>query len=247
MPVVNDYHNLKKRFIKLFGPEKIKFFKKFKELLQKFNLSNLDNNQEWYRNSNIQMLITQFRRRVIEYISLHLDDNHRQPSRARFREAIVAEERIFQHETSSSQIPSTTTEENLTASYLTRMLESGQWGGTIEIEAMSDLLNTNIIVDNARIESDIDYENTSIQLFHVNRNHYNFGLSNKIENLEKVIVNTNLGFISDNSENTILQSLKEINPELDINQIYIINIEKSDLGLTEVYGKKIQIILVKNI
>ncbi|WP_339048325.1 hypothetical protein [Spiroplasma endosymbiont of Colias croceus] len=55
--------------------------------------------------------------------------------------------------------------------------------------------------------------------------------------MSKVIVNTNLGFISDNSENTILQSLKEINPELDINQIYIKKIDDTN-GSAEVYSKE---------
>ncbi|WP_252320827.1 hypothetical protein [Spiroplasma endosymbiont of Lariophagus distinguendus] len=239
LQVRTDDVNFENRFIQLFGLKNKKYLRKTQNLLKIFDLRNYDANQDWYRNPISETLISDFRIRVIRYIHTHLDDNHIQNSRAIFRNAIIQEEEAFRREEAErNKIQFSVSEEerrNFAISYLERMMEPQQWGGSIEIEAMTDLLNTNIMVNDIRFEPDIETEN-SIQLFHINENHYNFGLSNIIENLEESIVNDNLGFISDNNEDTILQRLQELNPGLDINQIYMGKIDNND-STVEIYSK----------
>lgn len=162
LPVSNDSDEFAVRFIRLFGIENIKNLSDIKKLLIEYDLENHSNNQSWYNNVIAQNLITNvFRDRVVDYIQSNLDMTTNLGSELTFRNIIQENNGIVNN-------------------YLERMRQSSTWGGTPEILAISNILNSNISVNNHASYQPVNQNSTNnINIFYVNGNHYNFTLSNQ--------------------------------------------------------------------
>ncbi|UNF61939.1 hypothetical protein [Spiroplasma poulsonii] len=162
LPVRNNNDEFRARFIHLFSIENIKNLGDIQNLLREYDLENHNNNQLWYQNQTANNLVTNvFRNRVVDYIQSNLNMITNRGSELTFRTIIESNNEIANN-------------------YLNRMRQSSTWGGTPEILAMSNMLNANISVNNhAPYQPFNQNSNNTINIFHVNGNHYNFGLSNQ--------------------------------------------------------------------
>ncbi|WP_353487009.1 hypothetical protein [Spiroplasma phoeniceum] len=94
-----------------------------------------------YNNNRItiHLVETVFRNRVVDYINSNLY-RFRSENRATFSSAILAEVIVLGLDNLS--------EEQLIENYLNNMRLIGTWAGSIEIEAITNMLNTNIMRNN---------------------------------------------------------------------------------------------------
>ncbi len=158
-----------------------------RNLLQQFDLTNSNSieQQDWYRNATAHRLVRAvFRNRVVNYIEANLDNptqiNINNNQVESFRRAIQLSEN----------------EININ-SYLEIMRQINEWGGQIEILAIGNMLNANINENNIRLFTENnDQDTNTIEIFHVNGNHYNFGLTPQEEDK----TNHTIG-INNNQEN----------------------------------------------
>ncbi|WP_338990583.1 hypothetical protein [Spiroplasma endosymbiont of Seladonia tumulorum] len=139
-------------------------------------------------------------------------------------------------------------EEQLIENYLNNMRLIGTWTGSIEIEAITNMLNTNIMRNNELfyLENQNKNEINHIYIYYINHNHYNFVLTretNQEENkmdideseqvstpipFSSVITNTYLGQLSDNTPEIIINRISQLNPRFDLNQIYVTDIQENN-------------------
>ncbi|RUO86075.1 OTU domain-containing protein [Spiroplasma endosymbiont of Megaselia nigra] len=181
LPFRNNNEEFRTRFIQLFGEEKLINLSHIQNLLQQFNLENHSNNQLWYNDeTSIRLVTNVFRNRVVNYIIDNLDNSTQQIN-----------SRINQIETfrNAIQISENIIDVN---EYLEEMRNTTAWGGEIEILGISNFLNSNISVNNNSLYPYQPFNQNSsntINIFHVNGNHYNFGLEN--QNINRAETNTN--------------------------------------------------------
>ncbi|WP_342264737.1 ankyrin repeat domain-containing protein [Spiroplasma endosymbiont of Clivina fossor] len=164
-PVRNNDEEFRNRFIQLFGEAKDNL-PYIQTLLKQFDLTNFSSMQAWYQDETAKKLVRDdFRNRVVDYIQSHLSTITNRDGELTFEDLIQDNNEV-----------------NI-ENYLIRMRnpipnDSSTWGGTPEIVAMSNLLNANISVNNNGSYQPINQNATNtINIFHVNGNHYNFALS----------------------------------------------------------------------
>ncbi|WP_342255471.1 ankyrin repeat domain-containing protein [Spiroplasma endosymbiont of Poecilobothrus nobilitatus] len=223
----NDNQEFENRFIQLFGEENLKYLQFIQKLLKQDNLENNSNTQLWYQDKIANNLVTNvFRNRVVDYIEENLDTVTTHTGQLTFRNLIQENNEVA-------------------SNYLERMRESSTWGGTPEIIAMSNILNSNISVNNDSPYQPINQNSSNtINIFHVNGNHYNFDIPHQIsstnseiesinnnnktqQDLTDAVTENKLGKISDNQEQTILNRARELNPNLNIDKINVTDIRST--------------------
>ncbi|WP_374696027.1 ankyrin repeat domain-containing protein [Spiroplasma endosymbiont of Polydrusus formosus] len=224
----NNDEKFKTRFIQLFGEENLKYLQPIQKLLKQYDLENNRNlNQLWYQDQIANNLVTTvFRNRVVDYIERNLDTISNHGSELTFRNLIQENNEID-------------------VNYLERIRENNSWGDTPEIMAMSNLLNVNISVNNDSPYQPINQNSSNtINIFHVNGNHYNFDISHQIsstnseiesinnnnktqQDLTDAVTENKLDKISDNQEQTILNRARELNPNLNIDKINVTDIRST--------------------
>lgn len=162
LPVRNNNDEFRARFIKLFGEQELQNLLYVQNLFQQFDLENNNNNQLWYQKQTANNLVTNvFRNRVVDYIQSNLNMITNRVSELTFRNVIEENNEIY-------------------FNYLERMRYSSAWGGTPEILAISNMLNSSITINNHASYQPVNQNSSNtINIFHVNRNHYNFVLSNQ--------------------------------------------------------------------
>ncbi|WP_425377963.1 OTU domain-containing protein [Spiroplasma endosymbiont of Polydrusus pterygomalis] len=161
LPVIDNDEEFRARFIQLFNESWLDKLPHIQKLLQNYNLENNYNNQSWYQDETAQRLVqTLFRNRVVDYMRSRLDTFTTRDSELTFRDLI----RIERNDANIDN-------------YLQGMRELSTWGGTPEIAAISNFLNSNIIVNNGGSYRPVNQNaSNNIQIFNVDGNHYNFAL-----------------------------------------------------------------------
>ncbi|UNF62747.1 ankyrin repeat domain-containing protein [Spiroplasma poulsonii] len=229
LPVRNNNDEFRARFIKLFGEQELQNLLYVQNLLQQFNLeNNRDLNQLWYQNQTANNLVTNvFRNRVVDYIQSNLNMITNRGSELTFRNLIQENNEIDNN-------------------YLDRMREPSTWGGTPEILATTNMLNANISVNN-----DIPYQpvnqnsNNTINIFHVNGNHYNFGLENQIPQTDAEYKKSTGGGCLTEEDNDIENNSSSLNfPQLKKDEYHFINQKTEQNSLKN--DENLNIYLIKN-
>jgi hypothetical protein len=229
LPVKNNNEEFRKRFIQLFGEQELQNLSNLQTLLQQYDLEDNRNlNQLWYQNQIVNNLVTTvFRNRVVDYIQSNLNMITNRGSELTFRNLIQ--------------------ENNVNASnYLERMRQSSTWGGTPEILAMSNLLNANISVNNHASYQPINQNsNNTINIFHVNGNHYNFASSNQTPQTDKEYQRSVGGGCLNEEDNDIENHNLFLNkPQLKNNEYHFIDPETEQKSLKN--DENLNIYLIKN-
>ncbi|WP_342189704.1 ankyrin repeat domain-containing protein [Spiroplasma endosymbiont of Dilophus febrilis] len=190
LPVRNNYEEFRARFIQLFGEENLKNILHLQKLLQQYDLINNRNlNQLWYKDVIVNNLVTNvFRNSVEDYIEKNLDNP-------------------IQNNSNRSQAPTfrNLIQENneVASNYLERMRQSSSWGGVPEIIAMSNILNSNISVNNdgsyQPVHQNANNNNIAISYVELEKgsginNHYNFALTPEEDQTNHpIVINDNQG------------------------------------------------------
>ncbi len=179
LPIRNNNEEFRNRFIQLFGELQLSYLSYVQTLFQQFDLENHSSTQILYQDATINRLVrVVFRNRVVDYIESNLDIILNPLSRLTF--SIIIQEN-----------------NDIDINYLERMRQQSTWGGTPEIIAMSNILNSNISVNNDGSYQPINPNSSNtINLSYVNRNHYNFALTPEENRTnQSIAINDNQGNI----------------------------------------------------
>ncbi|MFX4057444.1 MAG: ETX/MTX2 family pore-forming toxin [Spiroplasma sp. hy2] len=228
LPVRNNNDEFRARFIHLFSIENIKNLGDIQNLLREYDLENHNNNQLWYQNQTANNLVTNvFRNRVVDYIQSNLNMITNRGSELTFRTIIESNNEIANN-------------------YLNRMRQSSTWGGTPEILAMSNMLNANISVNNhAPYQPFNQNSNNNIQIFHVNGNHYNFGLENQTPQTDAEYKKSTGGGCLTEEDNDIENNSLFLNfPQLKKDEYHFIDQKTEQNSLKN--DENLNIYLIKN-
>ncbi|UNF62731.1 OTU domain-containing protein [Spiroplasma poulsonii] len=228
LPVRNNNEEFRARFIQLFGERELQNLLYVQNLLQQFDLTNHISRQDWYQNQTANNLVTSvFRNRVVDYIQSNLNMITNRGSELTFRNLIQENNEIANN-------------------YLNRMRQSSTWGGTPEILAMSNMLNSNITINNHSPYQPFNQNsNNTINIFHVNGNHYNFGLSNQTPQTDAEYKKSTGGGCLTEEDNDIENNSLFLNfPQLKKDEYHFIDqkIEQNSLKNDE----NLNIYLIKN-
>ncbi|WP_425380717.1 hypothetical protein [Spiroplasma endosymbiont of Polydrusus pterygomalis] len=156
-PVKTDNKKFKSRYIKLFDSDD-----NYEKI---FNFSNFD----FKNNKN---LVSLFRTHICNYIEENLEKN-RGENKAIFKSSLLDSDinkknkELYPNNSEETQIKKT----------LEQMRKDANWCGSIEIEAICNILNCNIIRNNEKFEPDNQNTNDIIKLYYKN-NHYQYYLTN---------------------------------------------------------------------